>query len=558
MTSTYTDAGKPKGIGDYLRDIRVIQVIAQIVFTVALVGFLAIIWISILGTLEKKNLAPGFDFLERRAGFAISESPEWYTPESTYGEAFLVGVVNTLRIVLIGLFGATSLGVLIGVLLLSNNWLIRAISRIYVEILRNTPLLVQLIFWYFVVMLSLPADDIAIPNESILILPWRYPLYLLFILALFLYSRRTSYPARLMTGVVGSVVIMEITYALLGYSTDIALMFGLLGLLLFIFSWFAKRDISIFLFGLAFIPIANVVAHVFLYIFSVLGLLSNPQAYVGEIYPAIYVGLKGFVFPIAFTTSQFGAWMAFVVAGVLLAIALWIILGHITETTGKPYSRFWYAFFSIVILAVMGWFIVNMNALPVDVVDIDPATGEATVINPQELDVRGELSVEQKRLYSGDPLIIELPKQNKFGRVEIGTGVSLPYMSLLLGLVVYTSAFIAEIVRAGIQAVPFGQIEAARALGLSASQTLVQIVLPQALRVIIPPMGNQWLNLSKNSSLATAIAYADTYAVGITIMNQSGQSVTGFTLILLVYLTLSLIISLFMNFMNSRFQIVTR
>jgi general L-amino acid transport system permease protein len=168
------------------------------------------------------------------------------------------------------------------------------------------------------------------------------------------------------------------------------------------------------------------------------------------------------------------------------------------------------------------------------------------------------LSPTELQRYEQPPIVVMNPERNRFGRVLAGINLSPSYMAVLIALVVYTAAFIGEIVRAGIQAVPYGQIEAARAVGLSSPQTLRMIILPQALRVIIPPMGNQYLNLSKNSSLATFVAYADTYQVGQTIMNQSGQSITGFFLILLVYLTMSLLISLVMNLVNSRFQLVTR
>ena len=131
-------------------------------------------------------------------------------------------------------------------------------------------------------------------------------------------------------------------------------------------------------------------------------------------------------------------------------------------------------------------------------------------------------------------------------------------MALLLALVVYTSSFIAEIVRAGIQAVPSGQLEAGRALGLPQTQLLARIIFPQALRVIIPPLGNQYLNLSKNSSLAISIGFADTFNITTTIMNQSGQTVTGFFMVMVFYLVLSLSISVIMNAVNNRFRLVTR
>ena len=132
------------------------------------------------------------------------------------------------------------------------------------------------------------------------------------------------------------------------------------------------------------------------------------------------------------------------------------------------------------------------------------------------------------------------------------------YLAVFLGLVIYTSAFIAEIVRAGIQAVPNGQLEASKAVGLSQSDMLRLIVLPQALRVIIPPMGNQYLNFAKNSSLAIAVSYTDIFQVTNTIINQSGQSVTGIIMVMLAYLFISLVISFMMNLINQRFQLVTR
>ncbi len=164
-----------------------------------------------------------------------------------------------------------------------------------------------------------------------------------------------------------------------------------------------------------------------------------------------------------------------------------------------------------------------------------------------------EIQVE----FGQDPILVILPEKGRF-RFESGNVITPEFAALLVGLVIYTSAFIAEIVRAGIQAVPYGQIEAARALGISNAQTLQHVILPQALRVIIPPMGNQYRNLAKNSSLAAAVAFADTYQVGQTFMNQSGQSIVGFTLIFIVYITMSLIISLFMNTVTRRFKIVTR
>ena len=169
-------------------------------------------------------------------------------------------------------------------------------------------------------------------------------------------------------------------------------------------------------------------------------------------------------------------------------------------------------------------------------------------------------SQSSKKLeYTRQPLLYRPPKLDRRGRnIETGIEILPPYLAVLIGLVIYTSAFIAEIVRAGIQAVPKGQLEASRALGLSQGEMLRRIVLPQALRVIIPPLGNQYLNLSKNSSLAIAVSYTDIYRVTDTIINQSGQSIPGILMILVAYLFISLCISLMMNLVNQRFQLVTR
>jgi general L-amino acid transport system permease protein len=139
-----------------------------------------------------------------------------------------------------------------------------------------------------------------------------------------------------------------------------------------------------------------------------------------------------------------------------------------------------------------------------------------------------------------------------------GNPYTATYIALTLTLIIYTAAFIAEIVRAGIMAVDKGQIEASRALGLNFERTLSLIILPQALRVIIPPLGNQYLNLAKNSSLAIAISFSDLFQVSTTIINQSGQSVSVFAMVMLTYLAISLSIAFVMNWINGRFQLVTR
>ncbi|MBZ0277488.1 MAG: ABC transporter permease subunit [Anaerolineae bacterium] len=283
--------------------------------------------------------------------------------------------------------------------------------------------------------------------------------------------------------------------------------------------------------------------------------------YPGDIYPAVYISIRGFVFPEILPTSRFAGWAIFVTLGLTLAGMMWAYFGRITETTGRVIRRGLYALIAIIGFTVIGWGIVGIEPLPEQV----PVNQDGTIVY-MSLDQAREqnlLSEQDVRLYSTQPVLVTLPQERR-NRGGILTGfdnatqISPEYMALVIGLVIYTSAFIADIVRAGIQAVPRGQIEAARSIGLTTTQTLNMVVLPQALRVIIPPLTNQYLNLAKNSSLALAIAFGDMFQIMTTTMNQSGQSVTGISIIMIGYLTISLVISLVMNLVNSRFQLVTR
>jgi general L-amino acid transport system permease protein len=274
-----------------------------------------------------------------------------------------------------------------------------------------------------------------------------------------------------------------------------------------------------------------------------------------ELYPAVYMSIRGFVFPQFLATSRFAEWLAFVAVGIALAGMMWVYFGRITETTGRPIPRAWYGFLAVVGFALVGWLVVGTQPTPSEITvkkDDQPVTLTLADARKDNL-----LTLQDEQLYSTQPVLFILPQRTGL-RIENGVEISPEYMFLLIGLVVYTASFIAEIVRAGIQAVPRGQLEASRALGFGTGQTLRMIILPQALRVIIPPLGNQYLNLAKNSSLAIAIAYADLFAVTNTIMNQSGQSVTGMTMVMFTYLAMSLTIASLMGRVNRRFQIVTR
>lgn len=550
---TKKDKGRPRSFFDYLSDGRVLQALAQIVFIILVVVALSLVWSSILNSLTEKNLLPTFGFLSTRSGIPITETPDWYSTDSSYGQAFLVGVINTLRAVTVGLVGTTIIGVLFGILLLSGNWLVRTIARAYVEILRNTPLLVQLVFWY-ALLLSLPASFINFPAEGIANIPYRIPIYLILFAIIWLISRSQALP-RMPVAAMVSIIGMEIVFAILGFdvaSSTLALVVGLIVVVIAVFLPTRTRNI---LQSAAIIPITQFVAHAGLYILFEMDLISDPLAHRSEVFPAIIFNNRGLVFPELLGTPRFDSWSAFLAVGFALAIIIWMYSGHVTETTGKPIRRGLYSILSIVGFGLIGLMIVSAELPPTTIPQ--SVDGQIQYVEVEKLREERALTIGEEREVSTAPFIVALPNKPRF-RYETGIIVSPEYLALLLGLIVYTSATIAEVVRAGIQAVSYGQVEAARALGLSGNQTMSLIILPQALRVIIPPLTNQYLNLAKNSSLATIVAFGDTYAVGVTMMNQSGQSITGFAMLLLVYLSLSLIISLIMNIINSRFNLVTR
>ncbi len=336
-----------------------------------------------------------FAFLENAASFALSETSLPYNPATdSYLYAFFIGALNTLRVVIVGIVLTTLLGLGAGIARLSSNWLIAKIAQVYVEIFRNTPLLIQLFFWYFVGILKLPRvrESIALPG------------------GIYLSNRGLAVP------------------------------------------WFTPNET--FTVWLAAAGIGIVVAFV---LYKLLARAATPLLYEWR-----------------------GVW----------AMLLWLAI----------------AFLSALVLS---------------------------------------------------PFASSVPERGNFN-FRGGTILSPEYAALLLGLVVYTGAFIAEIVRAGIQAVPRGLSEASRALGLTYVQTLRLITIPLALRVIIPPLTNQYLNLAKNSSLAIAVGYADLFYVSNTIFNQTGQTLQVILMIMLAYLAQSLVLAAVMNGVNARFKLVER
>ncbi len=370
-----------------------------IIWQVLIVGIVVgIVWWLVGNTrhnLEVRRIATGFGFLSREAGLPIAEHLVDYTPASTYARALLVGVLNTLKVAVIGIILATILGTLVGIARLSKNWLLSRIAATYIEVIRDLPLLLQLLFWYTMLQ-ALPAPRQALhPVEGV-----------------FLSNRGLRLP------------------------------------------WIQWQDAHSFaLLGFA-------VGVVLTYFYARSARAKQMQD-----------GQPRKVWPVA---------LGFIIGLPVIIWAAW----------GAPFQ--------------------------------------------------------------GD-----VPALRGFN-FQGGFSISPEYFALLMGLVTYTAGFIAEIVRAGIQAVPQGQWEASEALGLQRGKIMRLVVLPQALRVIIPPMTSQYLNLTKNSSLAVAIGYQDIVSIANTTLNQTGQAIEGIAIIMLVYLTISLSISLFMNWYNSHIALVER
>ena len=368
------------------------------IVVVGLVGLLA--WYLVSNTMEnlaRQKIASGFHYLEREAGFEIGDTMIEYSPASTYARAIWVGILNTLRVAVLGIILATVLGTVIGVGRLSPNWLLSRICEWYVEAFRNVPLLLWLFLFYKLISEAFPG-----PRQAISML-WN---------SVFLSNRGVYFPVPTADPIH--------TWMGIAFLVGIAAAF-------FINRWAKQR-----------------------------------QAQTGQPFPILSAGL-----------------------GVII---------------GLPF---------------VVW------------------------------------------LAGGAPSQMSWPELKGFNFVG-GTVIQPEFTALLLGLVLYTSAFVAEIVRSGILALHKGQSEAAAALGLSRGQSMRLVLLPQALRVIVPPMTSQYLNITKNSSLAIAIGYPDLVAsVNVTI-NQTGQAIENVLIIMAAYLTVSLSISAFMNWYNKRIALRER
>ncbi|HYO87369.1 MAG TPA: ABC transporter permease subunit, partial [Candidatus Limnocylindrales bacterium] len=506
--------------GRLFSDQRFLSVFFQLIFFFLIMLLLIQVWNSIYSALDSRNLTPNFDFMNNRAGFEIGGAGD-YSPDDAYWAAFTVGLRNTLTVVAAGLVGATLLGVLAGILLLSRNWLVRSITRGIVEVLRNTPLLVQIFVAFFVVVLALPSlrESIQVPPEGILFIPWRWLAYVGVIIAGWVVLRRASDERKAVAwpALIAGMVALELSLSWLPSLRlgDAALLaVAAAGAVVLVLGFFGSRArLTLMGMGLG------------LLIGAALAALLGGQPSGGlrvELHPIIFLNNRGLYYPSVLPTARFAEWMAFVAVGFAVGALVFINQRRLQEATGEPRHYWRNAILIIFGLALLGWLAVM--AQPAITSVTVPIDGTDTTITLEQALNEGLISTDVALQLAPAPLAVFVPERQGLRFVN-GMTLSPEFVALLLALVVYTAAFIAEIVRAGILAVPYGQLEAGRALGLTQTQMMRMIILPQALRVIIPPLTNQYLNLAKNSSLAIAISYADVYAVMNTVGNQSGQSV---------------------------------
>jgi general L-amino acid transport system permease protein len=392
----YTTSAPQSSGTDWLYSPKLRGIASQVIVLALLAWGLYWIVANTQANLVKLNQNFGFEFLNKAAGFDLSTSLIQYSSNSTFARALLAGFYNTVLISIVGIFFATILGFIVGVMRLSKNLVISSAATIYIEIVRNIPLLLQIFIWYALVLKPLPGTKQAI-----------------------------------------------------------------------------------------------------------------------NIADSVFISNRGVITPHA--TFGEGAWISLALLGAAL-IGTWLFRRGARkrqEATGQILPVWWISIPIIIAAPIFGL------------------------------------------LAAGWPVTWDYPELAGFN-FKGGMTLVPEFIALFLALVIYTAAFIAEIVRSGIIAVSHGQTEASSALGLDNGKTLRLVVIPQAMRIIIPPLTSQYLNLTKNSSLAVAIGYPDLmYAAG-TVNNQSGKAIEVYLIALIVYLTTSLLTSLFMNWFNARMKLVER
>lgn len=560
MATTSPQVRKQAAI-PFWRDVRVLAIIAQIVFIVLVLTGIGWLIRNFLINAEIQGLKIGFDFLNTTAAFDIGEGIA-YEATDTFGRALWVGMVNTIRVSAIGIVLTTIVGIITGIARLSTNWLVSKIATVYIEIIRNVPLLVLLFFLYFGVILKLPPVKESIQpfgwpvflSQRGIALPGLaptsgFPIWLAFIvLAVLLVmtiwliqsrqEERTGEPVnKIGSAILAFLIVVGIGWVVTtNFNSNQAIMvassrniqsfddfekFYLLQV-----DKDALRDLGLTLPEVDSLNSADAVNRYKQELTGQIAAAAETGADVENLQNRLDV-LDAAVMRVCAVEDSVGAINA---ASQLRrkGIAVKLEDEKSMRKAGETYAAG----------------------------DCDLLAGTQAELAAQRT-ILDDPTAHEIVPVTVPPLVVNTPALAGFN-IQGGTRLTPEFAGLLLGLVIYTGAFAAEIVRAGILAVSKGQSEAARALGLSEGQRLRLIVLPQAMRVIIPPMTSQYLNLTKNSSLAVAIAFPDLVAVGNTVMNQSGFAVQVIIIFMVSYLALSLSISAFLNWYNKKVALVER
>ncbi len=604
--STATGGAGPERI-PFWRNIKTIGILLQILFLIGVIVLAAGIVNNVTTALSRTHIPANFDFLGARAGVPIAETPIPYSPQDPYWRALLIGLLNTLRVALVGVVLATILGVVIGVMRVSSNWLAQRIATGYVELLRNTPLAVQIIFWYTAVLSAVPplsSNPVTLPGGVLLsnigiALPWVFPSYafsawlpwlggaLVLGIVIWLWRRAairradrpgSAWPLALLVFVLVATAGFFVAGARVGIPSDIDLDY-----LVDRGRGNAFRDLN----GngrydaatedtVAYLPVTARIAE---------GRLTATSNNVFESRRQVN---SSFRFPLI-KEGEFEE----------------AVVNFANEADAERFSIHFTQFPSRGVIFEDR----NGNGELDDGEELNEATGRGFTGVPLQLDLTGfERYVVadrdgQVRLPRFEPLAEPEPEEEAaaaggnpnsifglptlqtpeststiefsyeigdagplvFSRPSVavstydgGIRLSTSYLAMLFALVIYTAAFMAEIVRAGIQAVPRGQTEAARALGLKPGHIFNLIVFPQALRVIMPPMISQYLNLTKNSSLAPLAAYGELFAISVIVANQTGASVPVTLMLIVAYVVISIVFAFVLNIVNARMALVER
>jgi general L-amino acid transport system permease protein len=598
----------------FWRNVKLIGLLTQVIFVLVLVAGFSVIAINVSTALTRANLPADFSWMSSRAGIPIAETPIRYSPADPYWRAILVGLINTLKVALIGVVLASLIGIGVGVMRLSSNFLVRTIATIYIELLRNIPLAVQIVFWYTAVLLPVPPrvnNAIELPGGALLsnvglAIPWLYP-----------GDRFGAWWPWLVVAVVAAIVggiwraraAQASEVPLRVWPVPVALLLGITAV------GYGVASIGSGVPTGAAVDFNDERARGVVFLdFDGNGRKSPDEPFVS--YASTVIRLSegelrassqnltesrrevpsSFRFPRLLASEYSDVRVEFVdedaanEAGYRLHFkdfpwrgAVYVDLdGDGAYTPGEdvnPATGVGYGGVEL-IMTVTGFeravvadrdgqvrtpsFAPVGSARQEQVEAEQPATPQrglsifAPVGAPAATSAEALVPIDYAiELRPTGPLVLSRVHTPVSG-YEGGQRFTVNYLALLFALVIYTSAFIGEIVRGGIQAVAKGQREAAMALGLSDGQVFSLVVFPQALRVVLPPMISQFLNLTKNSSLAPLAAYGELFVIATIAANQSGASVPIALLLIVSYLGISLTFALVLNVVNDRFALVER